>query len=219
MSQFEVLAEWRIRRIKPPKRKDKDEALRWALASLGLEEGEQKIYLYVKSRDAVTAEDLVKEFNIEIESARLMLDKLYTLGLIEKVGRAYYVKYSLGDAIIKKTLPRLIDVLKEIARVESSSRTHNYGKLIEGTVFSSVANAVPMIAYLMERGPVKVSVTGTHVYTGRAIELEGIITALDRANHSFKLLIEGGKEVEVGDRDSKGVDVKASSVIVYRVRE
>ncbi|RLE87948.1 MAG: hypothetical protein DRN04_17635 [Thermoprotei archaeon] len=219
MSQFEVLAEWRIRRIRPPKSKNEDETLKWALTSLGLEEDEQKVYLYVKSKDVATIEDLVKEFNIEEGKARLILDKLYTLGLVEKVGRAYYVKYPLGDAIIKRTLPRLIDVLKEIAKVESSFRTHYYGRLVEGIAFNSVASAIPMIAYLMDKGSVKVSVTGTHVYTGKTVELEGVVTSLNRDNRSFKLLVEGGKEVEVGDRSSKGVDVKASSVIVYEVGE
>jgi len=156
---------------------------------------------------------------MEKENARFVLDKLYTLGLVEKVGKAYFIKYSLGEAIVKKTLPRLIDVLKEIAKVESSFRTHNYGRLIEGTVFNSVTNAIPMISYLMNKGSVRVSVTGTHVYTGKTVELEGTVIELNRNNQSFKLLIEGGKEVEVGDRDSKGVDVKASSVIVYGVRE
>ena len=217
MFSSEILAEWRIRKIKPPLSDLKEDKERWILASLGLDDREQGIYFYLASRRSTTVEDLVEEFGFSEDEARDVLDKLYTLGIVEKLGREYFVKYSLGEAVLRRTLPRLVEVLKSIARVESSFRAYSFGRIVGGRSFNSVRNAIPYIRYLSERGAVKVKVTGVHVYSGRTIEVEGLVQRVDSDNCSLRILVDGG-EMEVGDYKSEGVDVKASSIIVYEVK-
>jgi len=219
MTEFEILAEWRIRKIRPLDELKKEEYLTWVLTSLGLTEEEQKAYRFLLEKKLATVDDLSKALNIEVECAEEILGRLHTLGLVEKVGRAYYIEYSLGEAIIRRTLPRIVNTLKEVAKIESSARLCLAVKFLRGRAFSSVREALPYIKYLLSKGFVKVAVTGVHVFAGRTVELEGLVEALNYENKSMRILYTDGREVEVGDQDSKGIDVRAVSILVEEGEE
>ena len=214
MQEFEILAEWRIYRIKPLTTESKDEIREWALRSLGLDDLERRVYDYINSRNTVTVEDIVSEFKLEEENAREILDKLYTVGLVEKIGKAYYIEYPLGEALIKKTLPRIMEVLKTIAKVYSSRNIHIFSKSVRGKSFNSVREAIPYIKYLKDVSVPKVRIIGSHVYSGDIVEFEGIVDNIDSENHSITVISNIGEELEVGDSDSKGIDIEASTIIV-----
>ncbi|RLE70602.1 MAG: hypothetical protein DRJ37_06280 [Thermoprotei archaeon] len=216
MQEFEVLAEWRIYRIKPPTTGSEEEIRKWALKSLGLDDLEFKIYDYICSKNTVTVEDIVSKFELEEENAREILDKLYTIGLVEKIGKAYYIKYPLREALIKKTLPRVMEVLKTIAKVYSSRNVWFFSKSVRGKSFNSVREAIPYIKYLKAVSVPKVRIIGSHVYSGDIVEFEGIVDDIDLENHSITVISNMGEEVEVGDFDSKGIDVEASTIIIEK---
>lgn len=146
-------------------------------------------------------------------------DEMYLSEIAERIG----ISRALAKIHLKK-LERVGIVTSRLILDEERGKALRYYKLvpfkieISPEVILEVSNnAIPMIAYLMNKGSVRVSVIGTHTYTGKTVELEGVVMSLNRDNYSLKLLVEGGREV--GDRNSKGVDVKASSIIVYGVKE
>jgi len=116
---FEIIAEWKIRRLKQPKSFDDEELVkRWVLYSLGLEETAQEIYLYLEKYGSSTSTEIAKALNISPNTARKYLDDLHTVGLTDYIGREYHLTYdSLSKAIELVLIPRLTDTLKTIARI------------------------------------------------------------------------------------------------------
>jgi len=116
---FEIIAEWKIRRLKQLKSlDDRDLVKRWILYSLGLEETAQEIYLYLEKMGSSTSTEIAKALNISPNTARKYLDDLHTVGLTDYIGREYHLTYdSLSKAIELILIPRLTDTLKTIARI------------------------------------------------------------------------------------------------------
>ena len=116
---FEIIAEWKIRRLKQLKSLDDiDLVKRWILYSLGLEETAQEIYLYLEKMGSSTSTEIAKALNISPNTARKYLDDLHTVGLTDYIGREYHLTYdSLSKAIELILIPRLTDTLKTIARI------------------------------------------------------------------------------------------------------
>ena len=147
MSEFEYLAEWKVRRIPiPPSEPSEsyDQRLKaWALSSIGVEGTAQDIYVYLANASLATAEDLSSHTGIPVDEVLDAVDTLYTTGLIDKMGRAYFTSGTLSRSIVKRLIPRITESLKEVAKTESSSRSEaeHYHKM-KGRAFSDIREAV-----------------------------------------------------------------------------
>lgn len=128
MSEFQVFAEWRIRRIPEPPREPREtyneRVKRWTLSSIGVEGMTQDIFLYLEKADMATVDDLAKHFKLGVEEVQRTLDLLYTVGLIDKIGKAYQVRGDLSTSIIRQLIPRITETLRSIVKVESDTRSY-----------------------------------------------------------------------------------------------
>jgi predicted transcriptional regulator len=123
---FEVLAEWTIRRLRPLKDVSEEDytenAKRWVLFSLGLDKPHQDIFLYLEENYRSTTTDIASKFDISPNTARKYLDELHTVGLVDYIGREYALTYeSLSRAIELMLIPRITDTLRTIARGASNA--------------------------------------------------------------------------------------------------
>ena len=133
---FEVLAEWTIRRLRPiPDVTEEDypeNAKRWVLYALGLDKPHQDIFLYLEENYRSTTTDIASKFDISPNTARKYLDELHTVGLVDYVGREYALTYeSLSRAIELMLIPRITDTLRTIARGASNADYHR-ARPVEG---------------------------------------------------------------------------------------
>jgi predicted transcriptional regulator len=124
--EFEVLAEWTVRRLRPLEEEAEEDytekAKRWVLYSLGLDKLHQDIFLYLEKKLRTTTTEIATEFNISPNTARKYLDELHTVGLVDYVGREYTLTYeSLSRAIELMLIPRITDTLRIIARGASTT--------------------------------------------------------------------------------------------------
>ena len=150
---FEVLAEWTIRRLRPletiPEEEYPEQAKRWVLYSLGLDKLSQDIFLYLEKSFRTTTTEIAKEFSISPNTARKYLDELHTVGLVDYVGREYHLTYeSLSRAIELMLIPRITDTLRTIARGASST---------DFQVYPSTLGAAETEDVLVETGIIKVT--------------------------------------------------------------
>jgi len=118
---FETLAEWTIRRLRPledPSEEDYPEKVkRWVLYSLGLDKLHQDIVLYLEKNFRSTTTDIAGIFDVSPNTARKYLDELHTVGLVDYIGREYTLTYeSLTRAIELMLIPRIVDTLRTVAR-------------------------------------------------------------------------------------------------------
>lgn len=125
-SDFEVLAEWTIRRLRPLQDVSEEDypenAKRWVLFALGLDKLHQDIFLYLEENYRSTTTDIASKFNISTNTARKYLDALHTVGLVDYIGREYKLTYeSLSRAIELMLIPRITDTLRTIARGASNT--------------------------------------------------------------------------------------------------
>lgn len=133
---FEVLAEWTIRRLRPLQDVSEEDypekAKRWVLFSLGLDKLHQDIFLHLEENYRSTTTDIASKFNIAPNTARKYLDELHTVGLVDYIGREYTLTYeSLSRAIELMLIPRITDTLRTIAR-GASNTDHYRARPIEG---------------------------------------------------------------------------------------
>lgn len=123
---FEVLAEWTIRRLRPLQDVSEEDytenAKRWVLFALGLDKLHQDIFLYLEETYRSTTTDIASKFDISSNTARKYLDELHTVGLVDYIGREYALTYeSLSRAIELMLIPRITDTLRTIARGASNT--------------------------------------------------------------------------------------------------
>jgi predicted transcriptional regulator len=128
---FEILAEWTIRRLRPlqeaSEEDDSEKYKRWVLYSLGLDRLHQDIYLHLEKNLRSTTTDIATEFDISSNTARKYLDELHTVGLVDYVGREYTLTYeSLSRAIELMLIPRITDTLRTIARGATHTDVNTY---------------------------------------------------------------------------------------------
>ena len=129
---FEVLAEWTIRRLRPLQDVSEEDypenAKRWVLFALGLDKLHQDIFLYLEENYRSTTTDIASKFNISTNTARKYLDGLHTVGLVDYIGREYKLTYeSLSRAIELMLIPRITDTLRTIARGASNTDYYRVG--------------------------------------------------------------------------------------------
>ncbi len=201
---------------KEPRETYKERVKRWVLSSLGVEGFTQDLFLYLQKLKMGTVEDLTRHFERDFEEIQEALDVLYTVGLIDKMGKAYLVREDLSTSIVRKLIPRITETLRSIAKVESKARSYtDFFHEMKGRAFSDLRSAIAAYKEISSRGgsPI-VRVVGVHAYTEKSIEMEGPVVDYGYDPPRLVILSEGGDRVVVGDRKGRGVDVKAHTVII-----
>ena len=112
-----ILAEWRIRRLKKPSVIEKEDVIKWALYSIGVEGKSQDVYLYLLNKGSSTVGELARIFGLGEEEVRGIIDTLYTYGLVDRIGSEVIVGDDLASSISKRYIPRLEDTLNRILEV------------------------------------------------------------------------------------------------------
>lgn len=220
MSEFEFLAEWKVRRIPKPARDPpetySDRLKKWVLSSLGVEGRENEIYSYLEGNNMATVEELSNYFKMDEAEIYSHLDNLYTYGLIDKMGKAYYIKEELSRAITQRLVPRITENLREIASAESHGKHQMqvFYKL-KGRAFSDLDEAVVACKEIeMVSGTPVARAIGVKGYDDESVEVEGPVIRYTYHPSTIVILSETGERMVVGGRHTKGVDVKAHTVIV-----
>lgn len=126
LGDFEVLAEWTIRRLRPlqdvSEEEHTEDTKRWVLFALGLSKPHQDIFLYLEDVIRSTTTDIASKFDISPNTARKYLDELHTVGLVDYIGREYTLTYeSMSRAIELMLIPRITDTLRAIAKGASNA--------------------------------------------------------------------------------------------------
>jgi DNA-binding transcriptional ArsR family regulator len=217
---FDVLAEWRIKRMPYPPNEPKDtydeRVKRWALSSISLEERAQDIFLYLEKAKMATIVDLAGHFEKGEAEIQRHLDSLYAAGLIDRIGKAYLAEREISASIVGRLLPRITETLRAIAKVESESRSaRDFLKKMNGRAFSNIGSAVGACKGIIRAGgsPV-VRVVGVQGYGHKSIEVEGPVEECDYSPPHIVIISSGGEKVVIGGRDESGVDVKAHTIII-----
>ena len=118
--EFEVYAEWIIRRLREldPKSADAEKIIKWVLYSLGVKDIGVKIYLYLREKRRATTTEIAEKFSISPATARRYLEQLHSLGLVDYIGREYHItREDLSGSIREILIPRIRRVLNFIADV------------------------------------------------------------------------------------------------------
>jgi hypothetical protein len=218
--EFEFFAEWKVRRIPSPPKEPKDTYVPrlkdWALSSIGIDGKAKEVFLHIENSKTATLEDLVKHLKERPDPVQEILDLLYSTGLIERIGKAYFVRESLSASIVRRLIPRVTESLRNVAKVESKSRADvNYYHKLKGRSFTDVGSAIAAYKEIsrLGRSP-RARVVGTHSYNGEPIEVEGPVTNFGYSPQHLVIITESGVRMVVGNRDSQGTDVKAHSIII-----
>jgi len=113
--KYEVIFEFKIRLIRP--KPERGSEVDWALMSLGIDELGREIYKVLLRNEALTLSEILSIISEQEDKVVDALDTLYSLGLIEKLGEAYFVSKDLPICIKTRTKRVIERVLNEIARV------------------------------------------------------------------------------------------------------
>jgi len=113
--EYEVLFETTIRYVRP--KSGNIDAVRMALFSLSVDDVGVQIYKYLSERKMATPEEISRELKLSEDEVIARLDYLYSLGLIDKLGRAYSCDASLAEAIRRRTSKRILGILRRLAEM------------------------------------------------------------------------------------------------------
>ena len=217
---YESFAEWKVKRIPEPSKEPHEtygQRLKtWVLSSIGIDGMAKDIFVYLENSKAATLEDLAKHVDEEPSEIRELLDLLYSTGLIERLGKAYYVREPLSTSIIRRLLPRITENLRNIAKAESRARSDaTYYFTMRGRAFSDVGSAIAACKEISRAGATPIArVVGVHSYNDEAVEVEGPVSDYGNAPQHLVIITASGEKLVVGNRNSRGADVKAHSIIV-----
>ncbi len=218
--QYEFFVEWKVRRIpEPPKepRATYNQRIKeWVLSSIGVEGTTREVLKYIDDSDAATIDDLTEHIKKTREETLEHVDQLYSLGLIEHIGKAYFVRESVSTSIVKRLIPRITENLRSIAKVESRSRSDSgYYQKMRGRAFSDVGSAIAACKEITRLGRAPTArAIGVHSVNGETIEVEGPVSNYGHSPLRLVIISESGEKVVVGNKNSKGTDVQAHSIIV-----
>ena len=110
---FEIIFEATIRYIRL---KDQNvDPINAVLFALSVSEIGARIYKYLRDNKMATPEEIANKLNIELEKVQDELDYLYSIGLVDKLGKAYICDMSLSRAIKRRTSRRVTDILNYLA--------------------------------------------------------------------------------------------------------
>lgn len=218
--EYESFAEWKVRRISEPSKEPHEtygQRLKtWVLSSIGIDGTAKELFLYLEDSKAATLEDLAKHVNEEPEEVLELVDLLYSTGLIERLGKAYYVREPLSTSIVRRLIPRITESLRNIAKAESRARSDaTYYSTMRGRAFSDVGSAIAACKEISRIGGSPIArVVGVHSYNDETVEVEGPVSDYGHTPQHLVIITESGEKVVVGNRNSRGADVKAHSIIV-----
>lgn len=218
--QYEFFVEWKVRRIPEPSKEPRatynQRIKEWALSSIGVEGTTREVLKYIKDSDAATIDDLAEHIKKTPEETLEHVDQLYSLGLIDHIGKAYFVRESVSTSIVKRLIPRITENLRSIAKVESRSRSNSgYYQKMRGRAFSDVGSAIAACKEITRLGRAPIArAIGVHSFNGETIEVEGPVSNYGHSPLHLVIISESGEKVVVGNKNSKGADVQAHSIIV-----
>jgi hypothetical protein len=219
-NEYESFAEWKIRRIPEPSKEPHEtygQRLKtWVLSSIGIDGTAKELFIYLENSKAATLEDLAKHVNEEPEEVLKLVDLLYSTGLVERLGKAYYVREPLSTSIVRRLIPRITESLRNIAKAESRARSDaTYYRTMRGRAFSDVGSAIAACKEISCMGGSPIArVVGVHSYNDETVEVEGPVSDYGHTPQHLVIITESGEKVVVGNRNSRGADVKAHSIIV-----
>jgi hypothetical protein len=225
VNENEPLFEWKIRRIPEPAKEPVDnynQRLRdWALSSIGIEGTAKQVFLLITGLKMASLDEVAKRIQKSCEETREFLDLLYSTGLVDNVGTAYYVKETLASLIVTRLIPRVTESLRSIARVESKARVNaDYYRRMTGRSFSSVAEAIVTCKEINRAGGTPIArVVGVQSANGEAIEVEGVVIDLGLSGTQLMIIGQSGEKVVVGEKGDRGSDVNAHSILVRGERK
>ncbi len=219
-SEYESFAEWKVRRLPEPAKEPHDtygpRLKTWVLSSIGIDGTAKELFLYLENSKVATLDDLAKQVNEEPEEVLELLDLLYSTGLIERLGKAYYVREPLSTSIVRRLIPRITESLRTLAKTESRARSDaTYYRTMQGRAFSDVGSAIAACKEIARAGGSPMArVVGVHSYNDDTVEVEGPVSEYGHAPQHLVIITASGEKLVVGNRNSHGADVKAHSIIV-----
>ena len=218
--QYEFFVEWKVRRIPEPIKEPNatyDQRIKeWALSSIGVEGATRDVFKYIEDSDAATIDDLSELIQKTTDETLEHVDQLYSLGLIAHIGKAYFVRESVSTSIVKRLIPRITENLRSIAKVESRSRSDSgYYQKMRGRAFSDVGSAIAACKEITRLGRAPLArAIGVHSFNGETIEVEGLVSNYGHSPQHLVIISESGEKVVVGNKNSKGADMQAHSIII-----
>ncbi|UCB60514.1 MAG: hypothetical protein JSW72_00125, partial [Candidatus Bathyarchaeota archaeon] len=122
----------------------------------------------------------------------------------------------LSTSIVRRLIPRITESLRSIAKAESRARSDaTYYHTMRGRAFSDVGSAVAACKEISRVGVTPTArVVGVHSYNDETVEVEGPVSGYGHAPQHLVIITESGEKIVVGNRNSRGADVKAHSIIV-----
>jgi hypothetical protein len=218
--QYEFFVEWKVRRIPEPPKEPKEtynqRLKEWALSSIGVEGTTKDALKHIEDSNTITIKELADQINKTTEETLEHIDQLYSIGLIDHIGKAYFVREPVSTSIVKRLIPRIIESLRSIAKVESRCRSDSsYYQKMRGRAFSDVGSAIAACKEISRLGRVPTArAVGVHSYNDETIEVEGPVSGYGHSPQHIVIISESGEKVVIGNRNSKGADVKAHSIII-----
>lgn len=219
-SEYESFAEWKVRRMPEPSKEPHDtygQRLKtWVLSSIGIDGTAKELFLYLENSKVATLDDLAQHVKAKPEDVLELVDLLYATGLIDRLGKAYYVREPLSTSIVRRLIPRITESLRNIAKAESRARSDaTYYRTMRGRAFSDVGSAVAACKEISRVGGSPIArVVGVHSYNDETVEVEGPVADYGHAPQHLVIITASGEKLVIGNRNSKGTDVKAHSIIV-----
>lgn len=219
-NEYESFAEWKVRRMPEPFKdphETYDQRLKdWVLSSIGIDGTARELFLYLENSKVATLDDLAKHVNEEPEEVIELVDLLYATGLIDRLGKAYYVRESLSTSIVKRLIPRITESLRSIAKAESRARSDaTYYQTLRGRAFSDVGSAIAACKEISRVGGSPLArVVGVHSYNDETVEVEGPVSDYGHTPQHLTIITASGEKLVIGNRNSRGADVKAHTIIV-----
>jgi hypothetical protein len=218
--QYEFFVEWKVRHIPEPSKEPKatynQRIKEWTLSSIGVEGTTREIFKYIEDSDAATIDDLADHIKKTPDETLEHVDQLYSLGLIDHIGKAYFVRESVSTSIVKRLIPRITENLRTIAKVESRSRSDSaYYQKMRGRAFSDVGSAIAACKEITRLGKAPIArAIGVHSFNDETIEVEGPVSNYGHSPQHLVIISESGEKVVVGNRNSRGADIQAHSIII-----
>lgn len=217
---YEFFAEWTVRRIPKPSKEPRETYNQrmkdWVLSSIGLDANAKEIFSYIENSKTATVEDLTEQFNEDQDEIIRNLDLLYSNGLVERLGRAYFVREPVSRSIVKRLIPRITESLRNIARVESKTRADSsYYQKLRGRSFTDVGSAITACKEISHAGASPVArVVGAYSYNDESVEVEGPVLDYGYTPQHLVIVTGSGEKVTIGNRHARGADVKAHSIVI-----
>jgi len=169
------------------------------------------LFLYIEDSNVATIEELAKHIGAEPELILQHVDLLYSVGLIHRVGKAYFVREPVSTSIVRRLIPRITENLRKIAKAESRSRSDtSYYYKMRGRAFSEVGSAIAACKEISHTGGSPIArVVGIHSFNNESVEVEGPVSNYGYSPQHLVVITESGGKVVVGNKNSKGADVQA----------